>query len=75
MSAQPFDAVFSQVADRLNGIDRRLDSLEQRSEIRFAQIDSRFGQLAAQMDQRFNWLTGIVVATWITTILTILFHR
>jgi len=34
-------------------------------------MDQRF----ATIDQRFNWLIGIVVGTWITTILTILFHR
>lgn len=51
------DGAFGQVGDRLNGIDRRLDSLEQR------------------MDARFNWLTGVVVGTWVTTILAVLFHH
>jgi hypothetical protein len=29
----------------------------------------------AMLDQRFNWLIGIVVGTWITTILAVLLHR
>jgi tetrahydromethanopterin S-methyltransferase subunit G len=49
---------------RLTGIDGRIADLENRMETRFGQID-----------QRFMWLTGIVIGTWITTILTILFHR
>lgn len=27
------------------------------------------------VDQKFTWLVGMIVGTWITTILTILFHR
>jgi hypothetical protein len=27
------------------------------------------------LDVRFNWLIGIIVATWITTILTIILHH
>jgi tetrahydromethanopterin S-methyltransferase subunit G len=48
----------------LNNVDRRLDRLE-------TTLETRFGA----MDQRFNWLTGIVVGTWITTILTVLFRH
>ena len=46
-------------------------SLEAMLESRFGTIEGRFGII----DQRFNWLIGIMVATWITTILTVLFHR
>ena len=42
----------------LSQIGKRFDSLERR-------IDS--------LDKKFYWLIGIVLATWITTILTILF--
>ena len=48
-------------------VDQRFGAVDQR----FATIDQRF----ATIDQRFNWLIGIVVGTWITTILTILFHH
>lgn len=71
-----------QVGERLNSIDRRLDTLEHSMQSRFDQIEGRFevrfGQLEGRVgliDQRFNWLIGIVLATWITTILTVLFHR
>lgn len=57
------EGAYKQVADRLNGMDARIGSIELR-------IDT----FSRDIDQRFNWLTGIVVATWITTMLAILFH-
>lgn len=72
------EGINEQVRDRLNSIDARLNSIDARiagvvtaMEARFGQVDRRF----EQVDQRFLWLTGIVIGTWITTILTILFHR
>ncbi|HEX3456407.1 MAG TPA: hypothetical protein VHR97_00485 [Candidatus Baltobacteraceae bacterium] len=58
------EGAFGQVNERLGGLDRRFDSFENLTALRFD-----------QMDRRFTWLTGIVVGTWVTTILTILFHR
>ena len=58
------EGAFAQFNERLGGIERGLDRIEQTVETRFAQID-----------QKFTWLTGIVVGTWITTILTVLFHH
>jgi hypothetical protein len=37
--------------------------------IAISTIDQRFSII----DQRFNWLIGIVVASWISTIVTVLF--
>ena len=74
MHAHPLEAriahvegAFDQVNERLNSIDRRLEGFDRR----FEGFDRRF----ESVDRRFNWLTGIVVATWVTTILTILFHH
>ena len=58
------EGAYEQISDRLNGIDGRLAGIEHTIETRFAQVD-----------QRFMWQTGIIVGTWITTILTILFHH
>jgi hypothetical protein len=55
---------YEQIRDRLNGIDTRL-----------ASMDHTIDAFRNQVDQRFTWLTGIVIGTWITTILTILFHH
>ena len=58
------EGAFEQVNERLGSIERRLDSLQQLNALRFDQVD-----------RRFNWLTGIVVGTWATTMLTVLFHH
>lgn len=59
-------------------IDHRLADLRHEMEQGFDAIDRRFAgveQRFVQMDQKFMWLAGLVVGTWITTILTILFHH
>ncbi|MFY9720619.1 MAG: hypothetical protein WAK16_13355 [Candidatus Cybelea sp.] len=67
----PLEGSYEQIRDRLNSIDGRLASID----ARFAQIDGRFAALEAKIDSRFSWLLGIVVTSWVTTILNILFHR
>jgi hypothetical protein len=62
---------YEQIRDRLNSIDSRLTSIDGR----FGQIDARFAHFEQRLDSRFAWLLGIVVTSWVTTILTILFHR
>ena len=58
------EGAFVQVGERLNSIDRRMDGLEH-----------RLGQVEQRMDQRFNWLTGIVVASWLSLFGTILLRH
>jgi len=65
---------FALVDQRFGAMDQRFATIDQR----FVRIDQRFvtiDQRFATIDQRFNWLIGLVVGTWITTILTILFHH
>ncbi len=56
---------------RLNGIDRRLDAFDQKIDARFAQVDARFGHV----EQQFMWVIGLIVTSWVTTILAVLLHR
>ena len=58
------EGAYEQIRDRLNGIDVRLGG-----------IDHTIETFRTHVDQRFTWLTGVVIGTWITTILTILFHH
>ena len=85
MSSQPTDirmaqleGSYHQVADRLNGIDRRLngidrrlDAFDQKIDARFAQVDARLGHV----EQQFMWVIGLIVTSWVTTILAVLLHR
>lgn len=68
------EGAFTQVNERLGSIERRLDAVD----ARFNHVDARFDHV----DARFNWLTGTIVAGWVTTIgtqvatvLAILHHR
>ncbi|MGA7355139.1 MAG: hypothetical protein WBW76_06895 [Candidatus Cybelea sp.] len=75
------DTRFAQVESRFVQIESRFAQIDARFgqiDARFGQLDTRFGTFEArfsQMDARFMWLTGIVIGTWITTILTILFRH
>lgn len=55
------EGAFDQVSKRLDSIDRRLET--------------GLVELRGDMNQRFSWLLGIVLGTWITTMLTLLFHH
>ena len=91
MSAHPFEARLNSIDRAMQAGFERLDQRFAQIDQRFAQIDHRFAQVDqrfAQVDQRFalidhrfNWLMGIVVVTWVTTvgawtttILTLLYH-
>jgi tetrahydromethanopterin S-methyltransferase subunit G len=74
MHAHPLEArmahvegAFDQVSERLGSIERRLDSMDSR----FNNVDSRFDRLTALVIGA--WVT--MVATQMTTILTVLFHH
>ncbi len=82
MSAQPLDIRMARLEGAYEQIDRRLADLRQDMDQRFTdlrqELDRRFStvdQRFAALDQRFTWLAGLVVGTWITTILTVLFHH
>lgn len=61
------EGAFEQMNERFGAVERRFDAVDRR----FDAADRRFDQ----MDRRFNWLTGIVVGTWTTTILAIFLHH
>ena len=75
MSAQPLDAriahlegAFDQVVERLNTIDRRLDGMD----VRF---DTRLGRVEQVLESRFTWMIGLMLGTWVSLMLAVLFHR
>jgi len=61
------EGAYEQAGLRLASIDMRIDALDRK-------IDSRFDALDDKMIRRFLWTIGIVLSTWLTTIVTILFH-
>jgi hypothetical protein len=55
---------FGQMNYRLSSIDRRLDG-----------IDRRLDGMETRIEAGFRWLTGLIVTTWVTTIVTLFLHR
>ena len=62
------EGILEQVLERFNHVGQRMDRLEQRMDSLQQSLEARFQGL----DTRLNWLTGIVITTWITLMVTIL---
>jgi len=75
VSAQPFEARLAHLEGAFVQMDRRIETLERAVIEGFKRVDARFDQLESRFESRFNWLIGIVVASWISTIVMVLFHR
>ena len=75
------ESVFGQANERLAGLERCFDGMDRHFDAidrRFDAIDRRFDGVDRRLDgidRRFTWLIGIVLGTWVITILTLLFHR
>lgn len=70
---------YEQVADRLNGVESRLEGFraEMHAEIGGLRTEVRgdIGELRRDSNLRFAWLMGMVMTSWVTTILAILLHH
>jgi hypothetical protein len=76
-----YEQIDRRLVDLRQDLDRHFAAIDQRFaaiDQRFAGVDSRFGgieQRFAAVDQKLTWIIGLIVATWTTTILTIVFHH
>jgi len=64
MTTQVLEARISHVEGIVEQINERVGGVKRRLD----SIETRF-------DARFNWVIGIILGTWITTILTVIFHH
>lgn len=71
MSTQALEARMGGLEARMSHIEGAFDQVNER----LSNLERRFDQLFESIDHRFNWVIGTVFASWITTVLTILFHR
>jgi len=74
MHAHPLEARITHIEDIMVQVNRHLDNIERRLDGINGRFDG-FGQRFDRINGHFNRLTAIVVGTWLTTILTILFHH
>lgn len=65
---ESIDRRFESIDRRFESIDRRFDVLDHKIELRF---DTLFNALDRKIDQRFTWTIGVVLSTWLTTILAV----
>jgi len=89
MSAQPLEIRIAHLEGAYEQIDKRLGDLTATIDGRFAQVDGRFVQIDgrfAQVESRLDGLdrkidglqwrmTSLIVGTWMTAILAILFKH
>lgn len=66
-----FEQRFDSVDRRFDSIDRRFDAVDRR----FDAVDRKFSLLEERVDQRFLWTIGVVLSTWLTTIVAIFLHH
>jgi hypothetical protein len=59
----------------MEGRIARLEGAFEQTNERLAGIERRLYRIEHTLDLKFMWVIGIVVGTWITTILAVLFHR
>jgi hypothetical protein len=73
------EGAYDQVSQRLMTLDPRLDSFDRKIDLRFDMLDkkidaidkkfdARFDVLDKKIDQKFYWMIGIFIPTWIATI-------
>ena len=75
VSVETLEARLAHLEGAFLQMDRRIESLERTVDARFNHFESRFTQLESRFETRFNWVIGMIVTSWISTIVTILLHR
>lgn len=69
------EGAYEQVADRLNAMDRRLDSMDRHIADLRQETHQGFAAVDRRIEQRFAWMMGGIATSWVTTMLAIFFHR
>lgn len=62
------EGAYEQVSDRLNGVDRRLECIEHK-------IGASPDRLDRKIDSRSGQFLGLIMTSWVTTILAVLLHH
>ena len=75
------EGINEEIRERMTGIETRIGSVETRiasmetrissMETRIASMETRIGSMETRTDARFNSLTTITVAMWVTTMLAV----
>ena len=55
------EGIIEAILERLTSIDNRINAL-----------DNRITALESRIEARFNWMFGLIVTTWITTMIALI---
>ena len=66
------EGIVEAILDRLNSIDSRIGALDSRVTALESRMDTRLTALESRIDTRFNWMFGLIVTTWITTMIALI---
>lgn len=73
-----FDAIdrrFEAIDRRFEAIDHRFDAVDRRFDLMDRKIETFRSEVLDKLDGRFMWTIGVVLGTWITTILAVIFRH
>jgi hypothetical protein len=69
------EGAYEQVSQRLMNIDPRFDAVDRKIDLLRDALDKKIEALDAKIGQRFMRTVGVVVTTWLTTIVSIYLHH
>ena len=75
MSAQPMEQRVARLEAGFEQLDKRLSGVETQLVALRLSFETEFRAQRTTMDQKFLFGFGLILSTWITTMLTIVFHR
>jgi hypothetical protein len=83
MSAQPLELRMAHLEGAFGQLDKRIDALDRRLENRFESLDRKIDDVRDALNAKFDtkidglqWrMTALIIGTWVTTILAVLFRH
>ena len=82
MTAQPWElrlarleGAYEQIDKRLGAVDQRLETLDRKIDIVREDLGRRIEDLGRRIDNMSWRTTTLILGTWITTMLTLFFHK
>lgn len=67
------EGILEQMDKRLTNIEGEVIRIHTRIDQLANQVNNKFDQVNIRIDQKFNWLMGIMITMWVSLIITMLF--
>ena len=60
--------------ERFNHLEARIQALDNRIDALANRLDSSIRELRADMGTQYKWMVGLIVVTWVTVMVAVLFN-